>query len=77
MVKYLKVEIYNITVVFLINPTKVEFELFYHDHVSLITDDEYKLMHKDIYNNNSCGGFTLECSIPARTIPITDCSSAN
>lgn len=63
MVKYLKVEIYDITVVFLINPTKVEFELFYHDNVNRITDDEYKQMYKDVFDNKRCVGFTtyLEC----------------
>lgn len=63
MVKYQRVDIYGMTVLFLANPTKVEFELMYHDNVEKITDDEYKLMYKDTFNNNGCGGFTtlLEC----------------
>lgn len=63
MVKYQKVEIYDCTVVFLINPTKVEFEIMYHDNVSRVTDAEYREMYKDIFDNDKCGGFTrqLEC----------------
>lgn len=59
MVKHLKVEIYDITVVFLINPTKVEFETFYHDNVTRINDEEYKQMYKDVFNNDTCAGFTF------------------
>lgn len=63
MVKYQKVEIYDCMVVFLVEPTKVDFELMYHDNVTRITDDEYKQMHKDIFDNDKCGGFTvpLDC----------------
>jgi hypothetical protein len=52
MVKYQKVEIYGTTVVFLVEPTKVEFELMYHDNVEKITDDEYKQMYKDTFKND-------------------------
>ena len=34
MLKYQKVEIYGTTVVFLVEPTKVEFELMYHDKIT-------------------------------------------
>jgi hypothetical protein len=63
MVKFLTVEIYNITVVFFSNPTKAEFETMYHDNVTRITDKEYKQMYYDIFENEKCGGFTflLEC----------------
>lgn len=59
MVKYQKVEIYCTTVVFLVEPTKVEFELMYHDNVERITDEEYKQMYKDTFQNNKCGGYTF------------------
>ena len=63
MVKYLKVEIYDITVVFMLNPTRVEFEMMYHDNATRILDEEYKQMQKDVFENDKCGGFTfpLEC----------------
>lgn len=59
MVKYQKVEIYETTVVFLVEPTKVEFELMYHDNVTRITDDEYKKMYQDTFHNNKCCGYTV------------------
>ena len=59
MVKYQKVEIYCTTVVFLVEPTKVEFELMYHDNVERITDEEYKQMYKDTFHNNECYGYTV------------------
>ena len=59
MVKYQKVEIYGLTVVFLVEPTKVEFELMYHDNVERITDDEYKQMYQDTFQNNKCCGYTV------------------
>lgn len=58
MIKYQTIDIYGITVVFLVEPTKVEFELMYHDNVERIDDDEYKQMYKDIFENEKCGGFT-------------------
>lgn len=58
MIKYLKIEIYNITVVMLKEPTNVEFETLYHDNVTRITDEEYRQMHTDIFSNERCGGFT-------------------
>lgn len=63
MIKYLEVEIYEITVVFLIKPTKAEFERMYHDNVTKIKDDEYRKMYDDIFKNEKCGGFTylFEC----------------
>ena len=59
MVKYQKVEIYGITVVFLVEPTKVEFELMYHDNVERITDEEYKQMYQDTFQNKECCGYTV------------------
>lgn len=59
MVKYQKVEIYGTTVVFLVEPTKVEFELMYHDNVTRITDYEYKNMYQDTFHNNECYGYTV------------------
>ena len=59
MVKYQKVEIYGTTVVFLVEPTKVEFELMYHDNVERITDEEYKQMYQDTFHNNECYGYTV------------------
>ena len=59
MVKYQKIDIYDTTVVFLVEPTKVEFEFMYHDNVTKITDDEYKQMYKDVFENEKCGGFTV------------------
>lgn len=63
MKKFLKVEIYNLTVVFFAEPTKVEFETVYHDNVTRITDKEYKQMYYDMFENEKCGGFTymLDC----------------
>ena len=48
MKNFLRVEIYNITVVFFAEPTKVEFETVYHDNVTRITDKEYKQMYYDM-----------------------------
>ena len=59
MVKYQKVEIYWLTVVFLVEHTKVEFELMYHDNVERITDDEYKKMYQDTFQNNECCCYTF------------------
>ena len=59
MVKYQKVEIYWLTVVFLVEHTKVEFELMYHDNVERITDEEYKQMYQDTFQNNECCGYTV------------------
>ena len=59
MVKYQRIDVYGCTVVFMGEPTKVEFELMYHDNVERITDDEYKRMYHDIFENKKCGGFTV------------------
>ena len=59
MVKYQKVEICCTTVVFLVEHTKVEFELMYHDNVERITDEEYKQMYQDTFHNNECCGYTV------------------
>ena len=45
--------------VFLVEPTKVEFELMYHDNVERITDEEYKQMYQDTFQNNKCCGYTV------------------
>ena len=43
----------------MVEPTKVEFELMYHDNVERITDDEYKQMYQDTFQNNKCCGYTF------------------
>lgn len=63
MKKFIHVDIYDCTIIFFVEPTKLEFEMMYHDNVERIKDDEYKQMYTDMFENDKCGGFTtfLEC----------------
>jgi len=57
MIDNIEVDIYGRNVAFLVEVTPEEFDRFYYDNVTRITDEEYQRIKKDILNK-SIGGFT-------------------
>ena len=59
MINFIDVDVWNTSIVFIVEPTIEEFERFYYNNTRRINDEEYKIMRKDIENPNSCTGFTM------------------
>ena len=66
MIENISVDIYNRDVAFLAEVTLEEFDRFYYDNVTRITDEEYKAIRKDIENKSDVGGITwwLDSGMP-------------
>lgn len=58
MIDSIKVDIYCRDVAFLVEVTPEEFDRFYYDNVTRITDEEYKQIKADILNEKGVGGAT-------------------
>ena len=58
MIDSIKVDIYSADVAFLVEVTPEEFDRFYYDNVTRITDEEYKGIKKDILSKDNVGGAT-------------------
>jgi hypothetical protein len=58
MVERISVPIYGRDVAFLAEITLEEFDRFYYDNVTKITDAEYKAIREDILNKKGVGGVT-------------------
>lgn len=58
MIENINVDIYGRDVAFLVEVTPKEFDLFYYDNVTRITDEEYKAIRADIQNVKGVGGVT-------------------
>lgn len=56
MITSIDVPIYDRSIAFLVEVTPEEFDRFYYDNVTSITDEEYKQCRKDIEKQG--GGFT-------------------
>ena len=66
MITNINVPIYNRDVVFLVEVTPEEFDRFYYDNVTRITDEEYRGIKKDVLDKKGVGGFTrrLDSGMP-------------
>lgn len=58
MIENINVDIYGRDVAFLVEVTPKEFDLFYYDNVTRITDEEYKAIRADIQDVKGVGGVT-------------------
>lgn len=58
MIDAINVDIYGRSVAFLVEVTPEEFDRFYYDNVTKITDEEYKDIREDILNGKDVGGAT-------------------
>lgn len=58
MIDSINVDIYGRDVAFLAEVTPEEFDRFYYDNVTRITDEEYKAIRKDILDEKGVGGVT-------------------
>ena len=58
MIDNIRVDIYNKEVAFLVEITPEEFDRFYYDNVTRITDEEYRDIREDILNWKEVGGNT-------------------
>lgn len=58
MIDAIDVDIYGRSVAFLVEVTPEEFDRFYYDNVTRITDEEYKDIREDILNGKDVGGST-------------------
>lgn len=65
MIDAINVDIYGRSVAFLVEVTPEEFDRFYYDNVTKITDEEYKDIREDILNEKDVGGatWTLDSSL--------------
>lgn len=66
MIDNIQVNIYNRDVAFLVEVTPEEFDRFYYDNVTRITDEEYKAIRNDILDEKGVGGVTwlLDSGMP-------------
>ena len=59
MIDYIDIDVWQNSIVFIVETTLQEFDRFYYDNTRRLTDDEYKEMREDIENPHSCMGFTI------------------
>ena len=58
MIFNIPVDIYGRDVVFIVEVTSEEFDRFYYNNTKMITDEEYKVIRKDILDKKGIGGAT-------------------
>jgi hypothetical protein len=65
LISAITVPIYNVDVAFLVEVEPQEFERFYYDNVTRITDEEYKGIKADILDKKGTGGvvWTLDSGL--------------
>lgn len=59
MINYIDIDVWQNSIVFIVEPTLQEFDCFYYDNTKRMTDEEYRNMRDDIKDHNSCMGFTI------------------
>jgi hypothetical protein len=59
MIDYIDIDVWQNSIVFMVEPTLQEFDRFYYDNTRRMSDDDYKAMRDDIEDPNSCMGFTI------------------
>lgn len=59
MIEQIDIDIYLNCVVFAVGIDEKEFDRLYYDNVTKFTDEEYKIIRKDIADKNSCNGLTV------------------
>ena len=59
MIDYINIDVWQNSIVFIVEPTLAEYDRFYYDNVRRLTDEEYKALRKDIEDPNSCMGSTM------------------
>jgi len=60
MIETINIDIYLNCIVFAVGIDEKEFDDLYYRNVTRITDEEYKLIRKDIADKNSCNGLTTQ-----------------
>ena len=60
MIENINIDIYLNCVVIAAGIDEKEFDRLYYDNVTKITDEEYKIIRKDIADKNSCKGLTVQ-----------------
>lgn len=60
MTEEIIIDIYLNSIFFAVGIDEKEFDDLYYRNVTRITDEEYKLIRKDIADKNSCNGLTVQ-----------------
>ena len=60
MINYIDIDVWQNSIVFLVETTPQEFDRFYYDNTKRISDEEYKAMRDDIEHPERCMGFTIK-----------------
>ena len=59
MINYIDIDVWQNSIVFVVEATLQEFDVFYYDNTKRMTDEEYRTMRSDIEHTDSCMGFTV------------------
>ena len=59
MIKEIELDVWQTSVVFIVEPTLKEFDMFYYDNTKRLSDADYKQMRRDIASPQTCEGFTF------------------
>lgn len=59
MIDFIDIDVWQNSIVFIVEPTLEEFDRFYYNNTRRITDEEYRSMRDDIQNQNGCMGYTI------------------
>ena len=70
MIETIKVPMYERDIAFLVEITPEEFDRFYYDNATKITDEEYRLIRKDVSNEN--GGVTWRLDSELMLVYLSD-----
>ena len=60
MIEYINIDIYLNCVVIAAGIDEKEFDRLYYDNATKFTDEEYKLIRRDIVDKSSCNGLTVQ-----------------
>lgn len=72
MIDFINLDVWQNSIVFMVEPTLQEFDRFYYDNTRRINDEEYKMMRSDIEDPNSCMGYTIIVSDGGLIIYLRD-----
>lgn len=62
MINYIDIDVWQNSIVFIVEPTLQEFDRFYYNNTIRMSDEEYKAMRDDIKDPRSCMGYTIVIS---------------
>ena len=60
MIDFVNIDVWQNSIVFIVEPTLQEFDSFYYNNTKRMTDEEYREMRSDIEHEDSCMGFTIK-----------------